>query len=1019
MEAALSKFNFAIGRSHMYWGRKPLVGLQDIFKNVKENGLILDPFCGGGNSVLAAILQRGRVVAGDLNPMAVFLTKVLVRSISIPSLKAAFEDVEDMVAETILENYAEECPNCKEKAYLDYLVWSETEDENQPVAAKFICKHCGIVKLKELSISLIDNQLELSQKQPLYWYPKNRILSTTRRPPVEHHYELFTGRNLAGLSELFHAIEQIPFENCRNALRYVFTAILYSCSKMQMYSAKYPSSSRGWTAQRYYIPPKRKEKNVWYAFKNRFENLLKCKSMINSKCFVRVTNLQEDFFTKNFEVLLCESDTFDLISKFGEYAHHVILDPPYIDDVDYFAFSQFWGSWLQMKFDFDAEWHPKSLKGEGLGKLLKLVHEKTKKTSEISLLISPKDPTKWYIQDCISSSGYEVKRRGQFLYNNSNKRKGADQPKDEYFLLKKKGYRKKIAQKQEKLISEEPLKENELYLYYKLAKFLNSDVKVEKVRSEANKFIPERLSGEMLGKDVIEDIIKNEENNKRAYNSLCYAFINKFLSKDNWKIIYADPAYFEDNIFGISLTEVSKTLPSNLLDRSAFIARKDDRQIHFCFDYCWKTCPKVDQQLILERDDQKHKDLCVMIVKSKETMPFLRRNNKSHPGVFFVCFEEIREKCEEIYKDEYLKLCAPYIKTETNDKEVSSIASVMAEIIDNIQVGENGKVNHFKLRFRAPKLPRIVPGQFIMINTSPKKRLPESVPVELNEVRSSFKLKPEAYLKRPFGIHRAYYPNFDHDYLKNINLPPTLATIMHTEFPHEFDIFYKVLKYGAGTNEMKKLRRGDKIEVLGPLGKRFDLRKLRTQGINEVHVIGGGVGMAPLIFLVQALRFFTFKIKAFIGIESLDILKHKDDSFTEDPENVRLYVDDLKAIGVDISDVFVSCDKESKTEGVVLESNYHHGLVSKQYEEYLKNGRELKNVLAFTCGPIAMMRQISKITDKCNIPLKVLMEKHMGCGIGVCLSCTCETINNESPYSRVCVEGPIFNGNEIVWNKND
>src|SRR3990172_10248259 len=123
--------------------------------------------------------------------------------------------------------------------------------------------------------------------------------------------------------------------------------MLYSCSSMQMFSEKERTSSRGWTALRFYIPPKRKEMNVWHAFERRFDNFIKCKGEIDHFLpFVRVTESIEAFTKNNFEALILNTDAFELIHSVGNQSNLVFLDPPYIDDIDYFGFSEFWGAWL-------------------------------------------------------------------------------------------------------------------------------------------------------------------------------------------------------------------------------------------------------------------------------------------------------------------------------------------------------------------------------------------------------------------------------------------------------------------------------------------------------------------------------------------------------------------------------------------------------------------------------------------------------------------------------------------------
>jgi dihydroorotate dehydrogenase electron transfer subunit len=93
-------------------------------------------------------------------------------------------------------------------------------------------------------------------------------------------------------------------------------------------------------------------------------------------------------------------------------------------------------------------------------------------------------------------------------------------------------------------------------------------------------------------------------------------------------------------------------------------------------------------------------------------------------------------------------------------------------------------------------------------------------------------------------------------------------------------------------------------------------------------------------------------------------------------------------------------------------------VVSKQYASFLKDLDDTKNVLIVLCGPKPMLNALNKIISKTSAQMKVLMEKRMGCGIGVCMSCVCRTKeNNEEGYSRVCVEGPLFDSNDIVWER--
>ncbi|HHT9104763.1 MAG TPA: iron-sulfur cluster-binding protein [Candidatus Wujingus californicus] len=1025
---SLAKITRIIARSHMYWGRKPISDLVNIFEEIKDGDIVLDPFCGGGNPAIAALMKGGRVIAGDLNPMAVFLTKVLIRPINLATLKSAFEDVAGTASRNILEKYKIKCPDCKQMAVIKYLVWANKNiNESNPETAQIECRQCGKLYRKLSSVE-VRRQLELSQMSPRFWFPKNRIHST-RKPPVEHHYELFTGRNLSMLAELLHAIKQVSSQNTRDALFYIFTAMLYSCSSMQMFSEKERSSSRGWTALRFYIPPKRKEMNVWHAFEGRFANFMKCKEELSRYLpSVRITDSVGVFSSKNYEALLFKTDAFDLISQVGKKANLVFLDPPYIDDIDYFGFSEFLGAWLQMHFDFDKEWHPRRTKAELLKKLLMLLNEVPSESCEICLAFAPKHQKGWNEDDCIKESKYYIKRTGFFNYDNSNKRGVINNKSHRFTILERKKSKKSVITEVDVDNIQRPLHYLRVidYLYPRDRRShtrpRGEKTFYDKPRSLAILLAPDILSQFLknLKEEDIEKAISNKTANEKTYHSLCYSLLRIILSEDNCKITYIDPAQFEDNVFGMVHQEVSRVKPAEVPNGIAFVAQNDNKKILFCFDDQEAAFLKRVSGEVKNFDNGEFKNICVMIVRSMERIQTHRQVVKADewPRGFFMCFPEIQRKSEKINEKEYLKLCARTPRSDPPKR--SKIMSVTAKVSDNIPVG-NESPNHYKLRFKTPKGFNIIPGQFIMMATDPQRHDTVASPMSWDNLKSSFKIEPTSYLKRPFGIHRAFYPHFDTDYLQKLSLPPALATVLHTVFPNKFEIFYKVLTNGVGTKELTRLRKGDKIQIIGPLGNSLNMRDIRDKGFEEIHVIGGGVGMAPLIFMVQALRYYSYKVKAFIGTEKIGTLKYKHDSdglgatFSEEPRDATLYIDDLKDIGINQADIYVSSTTTEDIKQMITKKNFYNGFVSAQYNDYLQRTRPKKKILAFSCGPVGMMKALALITTEYEIQLKVLIEKRMACGIGVCLSCVCETKTGEGNYSRVCTDGPIFDASEILW----
>jgi len=352
------------------------------------------------------------------------------------------------------------------------------------------------------------------------------------------------------------------------------------------------------------------------------------------------------------------------------------------------------------------------------------------------------------------------------------------------------------------------------------------------------------------------------------------------------------------------------------------------------------------------------------------------------------------------------------------------ITSFNATIVANTPVGPTPPV-HYRLVFDAPALGDIVPPQFFMMDV-----LPARTPLGARAVRrtgwhDAVDWSPQPLLKRPFGLCRAYRPQFPVDYLKRLALPPTIASVLHLPAANRFDLLYKVLPEGVGTPLLPRLRQGDKVHMIGPVGRTFDVRSLRAAGIEEVHIIGGGVGMAPLILLVEELRFHSFRVKVFLGMATLESLRYRDElaaTFGEKPRDAYVYIDDLLAAGVAPADIFLACDREfPRHVRRIPKGNMFHGMVPEQYRRFLAERPVATPAQAFTCGPNRMMEVMTEVTSAAGVPLKVLLEKRMGCGFGVCFSCVQKVrrADGATDYVRVCKEGPIFDAKDIVWKNDD
>ncbi|KRQ86235.1 Dihydroorotate dehydrogenase B (NAD(+)), electron transfer subunit [Caloramator mitchellensis] len=175
---------------------------------------------------------------------------------------------------------------------------------------------------------------------------------------------------------------------------------------------------------------------------------------------------------------------------------------------------------------------------------------------------------------------------------------------------------------------------------------------------------------------------------------------------------------------------------------------------------------------------------------------------------------------------------------------------------------------------------------------------------------------------------------------------------------------------GTGTSYLSLLRKGDFVKVTGPLGNGMDTSNIK----GKVALVGGGVGIAPLAY-------FAKKIKAEVDV----YFGFRDESYG---------IDELKDY---VENIHIAT--ESGKEG-------HKGYVTDIFNPF-------EYSLVIACGPDAFMKKVQDMCIKTQTPLYLLLEKNMACGVGACLVCTCKT---KDGMKRVCKDGPIFRGEEVVFD---
>ncbi len=182
---------------------------------------------------------------------------------------------------------------------------------------------------------------------------------------------------------------------------------------------------------------------------------------------------------------------------------------------------------------------------------------------------------------------------------------------------------------------------------------------------------------------------------------------------------------------------------------------------------------------------------------------------------------------------------------------------------------------------------------------------------------------------------------------------------------------------GEGTQKLKTMGAGTKVNVLMPLGNGFFVE----ENEKKVALVGGGVGVFPLISVLRAYA-DSKEIAAYIG-----------------------YRNKGAVCGVE------EFEKAQKFVAVTDDGSYGEKMNAVQaFAADLQKGNRPDVVLA--CGPTPMLRALKALVEKEKLPCYVSLEERMGCGIGACLVCVCDLTNGKR--ARVCKDGPVFNALDVT-----
>ena len=339
---------------HKYFARRPWNVFNELISHYSTAGdIVLDPFCGGGVTVVESLKLRRKTVGVDANPLATYVTEMECKPLNLHFFQQALLDLSQKVELEISQLYRTKCARCGCEAVADWIEWDEAT--GRILRLKYNCQKCGTSgkrtpKPHDLKLAKqINENFAQNVRQRKLWYPKTRIPSGDKTNSllsknINFFHELFTKRNLLGLSILLAEINRVEDRECRDFLKFAFSSSLKWASKQSHLRGEIVE---GWAMHAYWIYPKSLEINVWNTFRRRAQAILRGKKYSNEqigKFFAPAGNFNE-LVTGNASCLVLNQNSTKL--PFPENSvDTIVTDPPYGGNVNYAELSDYWHIWL-------------------------------------------------------------------------------------------------------------------------------------------------------------------------------------------------------------------------------------------------------------------------------------------------------------------------------------------------------------------------------------------------------------------------------------------------------------------------------------------------------------------------------------------------------------------------------------------------------------------------------------------------------------------------------------------------
>ncbi|MEM7540388.1 MAG: dihydroorotate dehydrogenase electron transfer subunit [Pseudomonadota bacterium] len=216
-----------------------------------------------------------------------------------------------------------------------------------------------------------------------------------------------------------------------------------------------------------------------------------------------------------------------------------------------------------------------------------------------------------------------------------------------------------------------------------------------------------------------------------------------------------------------------------------------------------------------------------------------------------------------------------------------------------------------------------------------------------------------------------------------------------------FEFLFKI--HGRGTEQLARSVSGEKVSCLGPIGVPFRLQGYQARPV----LIGGGVGIPPMIFLAEHMRNLNNVSPVVMMGSEINF------PFTVKPS--KLLLPDAPAEAIACMPLLDDWGIPSRLATHSGFAGCYEGFVTDLARAYISQ-QEQESLEIFACGPTPMLKAVRELALDFDLPCQISLEEHMACAVGGCAGCNVRVLTEAGPaMKRVCVDGPVFEARDVQF----